>query len=133
MSELDPSPNSPPSREHTAPAATHVRLPEFYADSPQAWFFCIDALFVAGRITASLTQFNYTLSKLPFSLINTIGLLCRDPSSYCNPYRELQDILLRSYGLSVTKGRVDGWIIWGAATTGPLSCGTISPPCSHPR
>jgi hypothetical protein len=98
MSEPDPSPNSPPPRDHAA-AATHVRLPEFYADSPQACFFCINAMFAASRITASLTKFNYALSILPFSLIDTIGPLCRDPSSYRDPYRELQDILLRSYGL----------------------------------
>jgi hypothetical protein len=101
MSSPDPHQSSPTPRENAA-AASHVRLPEFYADSPQAWFFCIDAMFAASRITASLTKFNYALSKLPFSL-------CRDPSAYRDPYRELQDILLRSYGLSAAQ-RTGKWL-----------------------
>jgi hypothetical protein len=108
MSSPDPHQGSPPPRDHAA-AASHVRLPEFYADSPQAWFFCIDAMFAASRITASLTKFNYALSKLPFSLIDTIGPLCRDPSAHRDPYQELQDILLRSYGLSAAQ-RTGKWL-----------------------
>jgi hypothetical protein len=118
MSEPDPSQNSPPSREHPV-AAAHVGLPEFYDNSAQALFFYIDAMFAASRITASLTKFNYVLSKLPFSLIDTIGPRCREPSSYRDPYRELQDILLRSYGLSAAQ-RTGKWLDY-------LGCGSNSP------
>jgi hypothetical protein len=60
-------------------------------------------MFVAAKITTSLTKFNWALSKLPFSLIDTISPLGKHPSSYRDPYQELQDILLRSYGLSVAQ------------------------------
>jgi hypothetical protein len=60
-------------------------------------------MFAASRITALLRKFTYALSKLPFSLIDIISPLCREPSSYCDLYRELQDILLRSYGLSAAQ------------------------------
>ena len=103
MSEPDPSSNMPPPHTEQAAAATMVCLPDFYSDSPQAWFYCIDAMFVAVKITTSLTKFNWALSKLPFSLIDTIGPLGKHPSSYRDPYQELQDILLRSYGLSVAQ------------------------------
>jgi hypothetical protein len=93
----------PPPHTEQAAAATTVRLPDFYSDSPQAWFYCIDAMFVAAKITTSLTKFNWALSKLPFSLIDTISPLGKHPSSYRDPYQELQDILLRSYGLSVAQ------------------------------
>jgi hypothetical protein len=43
------------------------------------------------------------LGKLPFSLITTVCQLAKVPSSYRNPYQELQDILLRSYSLSVAQ------------------------------
>jgi hypothetical protein len=86
MSGPEPCQNSPPPREHAA-AATHVSLPEFYADSLKAGFFCIDALFVASRITASLTKFNYTLSKLPFSLMNTVGARARSSGSCSGGWR----------------------------------------------
>jgi hypothetical protein len=86
MSEPDPTSNTPPPQTEHAAAATSVRLPDFYADSPQAWFFCIDAMFATSMITASLTKFNWAVSKLPFLLIDSIGPLCKHPSSYRDPY-----------------------------------------------
>ncbi len=47
------------------PATATVRLPDFYADSPQSWFDCIDAMFAAAKITQPLTKFHWTLAKLP--------------------------------------------------------------------
>jgi hypothetical protein len=58
-----------------------VRLPDYYADSPQAWFCSIDATFAASRVTKSLTKFDWALSKLPFSLIDSISLLCKRPAT----------------------------------------------------
>jgi hypothetical protein len=69
----------------------------------------MDAMFAASRITVLLTKFNYALSKLPFLLIDTIDPLCREPSSYRDPCRELQDILLRSYGLRAAQ-RTGKWL-----------------------
>jgi hypothetical protein len=56
-----------------------------------------------------LTKFNWALSKLPFSLIDSLGLLCKRPATYRDLYQELQDILLRSYGLS-TSQRTSKWL-----------------------
>jgi hypothetical protein len=77
-----------------------VRLPDHYADSPQAWFCSSYATFAASKVTSLLTKFNWVLSKLPFSLMDSIVPLCKRPSSYPDPYQELQDIMLRSYSLS---------------------------------
>jgi hypothetical protein len=49
------------------PATATVRLPDFYTDSPQSWFDCIDAMFTAAKITQPLTKFPWPLAKLPFS------------------------------------------------------------------
>ena len=38
------------------PATATVRLPDFYADSPQSWFDCIDAMFAAAKIMQPLTS-----------------------------------------------------------------------------
>ncbi len=120
MSEPEQPPNRlplpPPQSEHAAAA---VRLPDYYANSPQAWFCCIDAMFAASKITASLTKFNWALSKLPFSLIDSIGPLCKRLSTYRNPYLELQDILLCSYGLSDVQ-RTGKWLDY-------LGCGDNRP------
>ncbi len=110
MSGPEPPPNTlPPPPPQTEHAAAAVRLPDYYADSPQAWFCCIDAMFAASKITASLTKFNWALSKHPFSLIDSIGPLCKRPSTYRDPYQELQDILLHSYCLIATR-RTGKWL-----------------------
>jgi hypothetical protein len=43
------------------------------------------------------------MSKLPFSLIATVRPLSRDPTAVGDPYKELKELLLRSYGLSDEK------------------------------
>jgi hypothetical protein len=96
-----PTSQTPPPPQ--AKFAGPVRLPDHYADSPQAWFCSIDATFAASWLTRSLTKFHWALSKLPFTLIDSIGLLCRNPSAYADLYQELQDILLRSCGLSTSQ------------------------------
>jgi len=48
------------------PATATVRLPDFYADSPQSWFDCIAVMFTAAKITQPLTKFHWALAKLPF-------------------------------------------------------------------
>ncbi len=40
------------------------------------------------------------VSKLPFSLIATVRPLSRNPTAVSDPYKELQELLLRSYGLT---------------------------------
>ncbi len=34
-------------------AAAAICLPEFYADSPQSWFDCLDSTFATANITQS--------------------------------------------------------------------------------
>jgi hypothetical protein len=75
-------------------------LPDFYADSPQSWFDCLDSTFATANITQSITKFHWVLAKLPFSLIATVRPLSRNPTAVSDPYKELQELLLGSYGLS---------------------------------
>jgi hypothetical protein len=87
-------------QQQAAVAAAAIRLPEFYADSPQSWFDCLDSTFATANITQSITKFHWAVSKLPFSLIATVRPLSRNPTAISDPYKELQELLLRSYGLS---------------------------------
>ena len=89
-----------PQNQQQEPAAATIRLPDFYADSPQSWFDSIDTMFAIAKITQQLTKFHWALTKLPFSLIATVRPLSRDPTAVSNPYKELQELLLRSYGLN---------------------------------
>jgi hypothetical protein len=87
-------------QQQAAVAAAAIRLLDFYADSPQSWFDCLDSTFATANITQSITKFHWALAKLPFSLIATVRPLSRNPTAVSDPYKELQELLLRSYGLS---------------------------------
>jgi hypothetical protein len=91
---------APGNQQQQASAAAAIRLPDFYANSPQAWLDCLDSMFATANITQSITKFHWALAKLPFSLITTVRPLSRDPTTVNHPYKELQELLLRSYGLS---------------------------------
>ncbi len=98
---------APNNQQQQAAAAIH--LPEFYADSPQSWFDCLDSTFATANITQSITKFHWALAKLPFLLIATVRLLSRNPTAVSDPYKELQELLLRSYGLS-TEQMTNKWL-----------------------
>ena len=117
------SPNN--QQQQAAVATTAIRLPEFYADSPQSWFDCLDSTFATANITQSITKFHWAMSKLPFSLIATVRLLARDPTAVGDPYKELKELLLRSYGLS-DEQRTSKWLDYPMCSgeTRPLFCGT---------
>ena len=97
--EQGPPPPPPPPPPETDFAGA-VRLADYCAESPQSWFRNINSSFAASRVTRSCTKFHWAVSKLPVSLMDTIGHICNEPSRYPDPYQELQNILLESYGLS---------------------------------
>jgi hypothetical protein len=92
-----------PKNQQQEPAAAIICLPDFYADLPQSWLDCLDAMFTAAKITQPLTKFHWALAKLPVLLIATVRPLSRDPTAVGNPYKELQELLLHSYGLSAAQ------------------------------
>jgi hypothetical protein len=77
-----------------------VCIPDYYADALQAWFHSINATCAVSRVMKPLTKFHWALSKLPTTLVDTIGLLCHNHSIIDDPYTELQHIVLHSYSLS---------------------------------
>ena len=91
---------APNNQQQQAAAAAVIRLPDFHADLPQCWFDCLDSTFATANITQSITKFHWALAKLPFLLIATVRLLSRNPTAVSDPYKELQELLLRSYDLS---------------------------------
>ena len=61
-----------PNNQQQQAAAAAIRLPEFYADSLQSSFDCLDSTFATANITQSITKFHWAMSKLPFSLTPTV-------------------------------------------------------------
>jgi hypothetical protein len=63
---------APQNQQQQAVAAATIRLPDFYAESLQAWFDCLDSMFAIANITQPITKFHWAFSKLPFSLTATV-------------------------------------------------------------
>jgi hypothetical protein len=100
---------APNNQQQQAAAAAAVRLPDFQADSPQYWFDCLDSTFATANITQSITKFHWAVSKLPFSLTPTIRPLTRNPTAVADPYKELKELLLQSYGMT-DEQRTNKWL-----------------------
>ncbi len=64
------------------------------------WFRSINSTFAVSHVTKPITKFHWALSKLPTTLVDTIGPLCDDPGSVEDLYKKLQRIVLHSYDLS---------------------------------
>jgi hypothetical protein len=96
-------------RRHESDFAGTVGIPDYYADALQAWFHSINATFAISRVMKPLTKFHWVLSKLPSTLVDTIGPLCHNPSVVDDPYAKLQRIVLHSYGLSEHQ-RIIKWL-----------------------
>ena len=92
-----------------AAAAAAVHLPDFHADSLQCWFDNLDSQFATANITQSITKFHWAVSKLPFSLTPTIRPLTRNPTAVADPYKELKELLLQSYGMT-DEQRTNKWL-----------------------
>ncbi len=98
---MAPARESSQERRRKNDFASAVRIPDYYADAPQAWVCSINvATFAFSRIMKPLTKFYWALSKLLSTLVDIISPLCDDPSTADDPYAELQHIVLRSEGLS---------------------------------
>jgi hypothetical protein len=96
-------------QQQATAAAAAVRLPDFHTDSPQCWFDNLDSQFATANITQSITKFHWAMSKLPFSLTPTISPLTRNPTTVADPYKELKELLLQSYGMT-DELRTNKWL-----------------------
>ncbi len=76
-------------------------------------------MFATAKITQPIMKFHWVLAKLLFSLIATVRLLPRDPTAVSDLYKELQELLLRSYGLSSAQ-MTSKWLDY-------LMCGNTRP------
>ena len=73
----------PPPEPHVTAAA--VRLSDYCANLPQAWFRSINSTFAMHSIMRSKSKIHMVVSKLPISLMDTIGHLCDNPTAVDDP------------------------------------------------
>ena len=83
----------------SARGAASVKLPQFWAESPDSWFGVAEAQFHLRGVTDSLDKFYAVVSCLPLTVARKAKRLINDPPHY-NPYGRLRDLLTASHTLS---------------------------------
>jgi len=98
----------PPDGNDAYPAHT-VRLIDYHAEDPAAWFAYIESAFEVARIRSSKAKFNHALQKLPLSLFPTIRDIQANAATLADPYEDLKTRLTNSFGLSKAQ-RIDAFL-----------------------
>ncbi|GFQ81649.1 retrovirus-related Pol polyprotein from transposon opus [Trichonephila clavata] len=69
-----------PASELEAGAITN-KIPPFWTDKPEIWFFRVEAQFNISRITSAETKFNYLVSQLEPRFFENVWDIIKDPAN----------------------------------------------------
>lgn len=78
-----------------------VKIPQFWQDKPEIWFYQVEAQFTISNITVDKTKFNYLVSQLDPKIIEHIWDIIG--SNEPNKYLAAKERLLSSFGESDEK------------------------------
>lgn len=78
-----------------------VKLPPFWTDKPEMWFYQVEAQFKISGITCEDTQFNYLVAQLEPKYIENIWDIIQDKSA--NKYSAAKNRLLSTFKESENK------------------------------
>lgn len=59
-------------------AAVSIKIPPFWIDKPEIWFYQVEAQFHIGKITEEETKFNYLVAQLEPRLLENIWDIIKD-------------------------------------------------------
>ncbi|XP_049272641.1 uncharacterized protein LOC125758913 [Rhipicephalus sanguineus] len=76
-----------------------VKLPPFWADSPDVWFAQVEAQFSLARITQDRTRYDYAVAHLDARYANEVRDILANPPT-ANLYEYLKTELIRRLSLS---------------------------------
>jgi hypothetical protein len=82
-----------------AVAAVAVKLPDFWVQDPDVWFYQAEATFRRARITASHTMYDHVVMRLPEAVSVSIrSLLLAVTPETANPYALIKERLTANFG-----------------------------------
>ncbi|XP_077553167.1 uncharacterized protein LOC144167908 [Haemaphysalis longicornis] len=84
---------------HAASWRVAVKLPPFWADSPEVWFAQVEAQFSLARITQDRTRYDYVVAHLDARYANEVRDILANPPTD-NLYEHLKTALIRRFSLS---------------------------------
>lgn len=76
-----------------------ARLPNFWPDTPELYFYCIEAGFRGSGITTELTKFLSLVSSLDQQTMRVISDLVRNPDPV-KPYTMVKERLIKEFSIS---------------------------------
>lgn len=99
MSLTDPP--KPPATQHVETSAVSVKIPPFWVDRPEMWFYQVEAQFKISGITSEDTKFNYLIAQLEPRFVENIWDIVKDAST--TKYSLAKDRLLKTFQESENK------------------------------
>ena len=96
------APTGPAAAETTPHAASWrvaVKLPPFWADSPEVWFAQVEAQFSLAHINQDRTRYDYVVAHLDARYANEVRDILANPPT-ANAYEHLKTALIRRLSLS---------------------------------
>jgi hypothetical protein len=74
--------------------AANVKLPDFWADTPDTWFIRAESILRTRKITGEKAKFDHVVGTLPSAVIRQVHDILTDPPA-ANPFTALKEALLK--------------------------------------
>lgn len=87
-----------PPRVDAVSVNTKVRLPEFFTENVDLWFWQVECAFTAASITADARRYNAIIGQLPSKVIFKLADLKDRPPPVGAMYDVLKERIIREYG-----------------------------------
>ncbi|GFV25498.1 uncharacterized protein TNCV_1147681 [Trichonephila clavipes] len=78
-----------------------IKIPPFWFDKPEIWFYQVEAQFKICRITSERTMFSHLVAQLEQRVLENIWDIVKDPNS--NTYSAAKELLLKIFVESKNK------------------------------
>jgi hypothetical protein len=79
-----------------APSSAHLRLPDFWPDTPQAWFIFVESKFHVRGISSEADRFDLVVGSLPKESLRQVIDVLENPDA-ATPYTTLKGRLLSAH------------------------------------
>ncbi|KFB35282.1 uncharacterized protein LOC100888426 [Anopheles sinensis] len=101
--QTKPPPSLSTSSSSSVPEITSIRLPSFWANSPNSWFIQAEALFENGLIRSERSKYSHLLASMPPEVLEKVIDIIQTPPDE-NRYTYLKTVLLERLSASEESG-----------------------------
>ena len=88
-------------KQHVEASAVSIKIPPFWVDRPEMWFYQVEAQFKISGITAEETKFNYLTAQLEPRFVENIWDIVKHSST--TKYSLAKECLVNTFQESENK------------------------------